>query len=144
MACGGALDHLNATVGLLQQTGALNDLGLGIAPPGIAVGALGDSHPAVLSDDEHSAQIGRLVVAILFRRLPSMAFHMLSYPGASQTPRVALRFSSSCSQTCRRSEPCVSRHLPSGSGCGQGPLSLRSGCSKRRGLSVPSSGGKEL
>lgn len=76
------MGHLNATMGLLQQTGALNDLGVGKLPLGTAMGEFSDSHPTVLNDDDHAAQVGKLVVAIIARRLPSMAYHMLGYPGA--------------------------------------------------------------
>lgn len=72
---------MSATFALLSQTGRLLDLGLGSRTSGAATAKVAADSPDMISDDYHANQLGRLVTAIVGRRLPTMAWHTDSYPG---------------------------------------------------------------
>lgn len=61
---------MTQTMELLQKEGALHDLGLGVHG---STRRLGINDPEVLNDDILADQIGKLVVSIVGRRLPSLA-----------------------------------------------------------------------
>ena len=80
-SAGDGLEHLRQMCTRLQDKFALQDVGLGVLPPGVSAADLDLDHGAVFNDDRLAEQLGNLTLCTLSRRLASSLWYMKSLPG---------------------------------------------------------------